>query len=497
MTATSRFGSMLGWDVRLQVKYGFYAVYAVVVTLFALGLRQLGPDLRPTALTLVVFSDPAFLGFYFVAALVLFEKREGVVDALTLSPLRPAEYLAAKALSLTALAVVAALIITVASVGLAFDLGYFLLGVVLTSLLFVLFGFVAVARFDTLNAYFMSSVVYLTPTVFPLLDLFGIVESPLFYLIPTQASLVLLGAAFGVAAPATWELAYAVGYLLVCTGVAFVAARRAFERYIVRGETTGTSGTAVPRGTGVGVGGGSDRGPVATLALSDLKNWLRDPLLAFVAAIPVLYALVGRFLVPWLAEQLPAGVDLVAYYPLLVGLFLLISPIAFGFVTGFLILEERDQRVLEALWTTPLTGRGYLLYRSVSVTLVSFVSMLLVAPLVGLVSVPLTLLVPVALVGSLWGVGSALLLAAYAENTVEGVAVSKFFGFTVLVPTVAIALDPGPWVYLAGVLPPFWPLQAFVLGLDGAATTTVAAHLLVGLVAHAAVVAVFVRRMRP
>jgi hypothetical protein len=59
---------MVPWDVRLQYRYGFYGVYAVLTVLFAATLRSVPSGAaRETALLLVVFSDPSFLGFYFVA----------------------------------------------------------------------------------------------------------------------------------------------------------------------------------------------------------------------------------------------------------------------------------------------------------------------------------------------------------------------------------------------------------------------------------------------
>ena len=236
---------------------------------------------------------------------------------------------------------------------------------------------------------------------------------------------------------------------------------------------------------------------MATLAVSDLKNWLRDPLLAFIAVLPLAYALVGRLLVPAATDLLAPGFDLRPYYPLVLALITFSTPLLYGFVTGFLVLEERDQDVLAALWTSPLTGRGYLLYRGLSVTLLSFVSSVLVVLLVGLVSVPLGLLVPCAAVGSLWGVGSALLLVRFASNTVEGVVVSKFLGFTLLVPMLAVAFVPPPWGFLAGALPLYWPLAAFVLGLGGASVATVVGYLVAGVVASAVYIAAFARGIRP
>ncbi len=483
---------MLRWDVRLQVRYGFYAVYAVIVTAFTLGLTQVPSSFRATALVLVLMGDPAFLGFYFIAALVLFEKREGVVDALTLSPLSGVEYLASKTLSLTLLALLASSIVAVFGYGLDFAPLPFLVGIVLTSALFVLVGFIAVARFDDLNAYFMTPLVYLLPTSLPMLDYLGLVENSLVYLVPTQASLVLIDAAFRPAP--TWELAYGVGYLSLSVAVAAVFARRAFERHIVQGLSSGTSESGAARGSIVGRG--RSYGPVVSLAIADLKNWLRDPMLAFFAAVPLFYAVLGRLAVPYVADLLAPGFELTPYYPLVLGVFLFLAPLTFGFVTGFFILEERDQNVLAALLTTPLTGRGYLLYRSISVTVVTFALMFLTVPLVGLLPVPVTLLVGICAVGSLWTFACALLLSAFASNTVEGVAVSKFFGLTVMVPVVGVLVAPEPWQFFAGVFPAYWPLKAFLVGVDGGSTVAVVGLLAVGVAAHLVVIGAFVRRFR-
>ena len=126
-----RFASMVRWDVRLQRRYGLYAVYAVVTVAYALALQLVPEGFRADALVLVVFSDPVVLGFYFIAALVLFEKGDGVLDALVTSPLSTRVYLASKAISLTLLAVLASLVLAVATVGTGFDPAPLMVGVAL------------------------------------------------------------------------------------------------------------------------------------------------------------------------------------------------------------------------------------------------------------------------------------------------------------------------------------------------------------------------------
>jgi hypothetical protein len=55
--------AMLPWDVRLQVRYGFYTVYAVITAFYALAFQFLPPALVEPALVLVVVTDPGVLGF--------------------------------------------------------------------------------------------------------------------------------------------------------------------------------------------------------------------------------------------------------------------------------------------------------------------------------------------------------------------------------------------------------------------------------------------------
>ena len=477
---------MLPWDLRRQYRYGFYAVYAVLTVLFGASLRSLpaGPA-RETGLVLVVFSDPSFLGFYFIAALVLFEKREGVLDALVTSPLSTRAYLLSKATTLTLLALVATVVIVLLGYGPNLQWLPLLAGVGLTSMLFVFSGFIAVARFDSVNAYFMTAIAYMTVLGAPVVGVLGIYETPLFYLLPAKPSLVLLEAA--IEPTPAWELAYAVGYLLVGTGGAYLAAHRAFERHVVA-DVDHQGGNRPPLGSDVGTG----YGPVASLAVADMKNWARDPLLIYIGLAPVLIGLVGRFLVPFADEAMGDLLDLTPYYPEVLALFVLMGPALVGFAVGFFVLEDRDQGTLTALRLTPLTGRGYLAYRLATTLLLGFLAALVVAPLADLAPIPPRALVGIAAVGSLWGATTALLLAGLADNTVEGIAISKFFGFLVMIPVATVAVVPAPWAHLSGVLPAYWPVLALATAAEDGSGTWVA--LGVGAVYGSGVLAALARR---
>lgn len=105
-------------------------------------------------------------------------------------------------------------------------------------------------------------------------------------------------------------------------------------------------------------------------------------------------------------------------------------------------------------------------------------------------------MVPAAGVGALWAIVCALFLPAFATNTIEGVAVSKFVGFSIIIPVFAIALVPKPLQYVSGVIPLYWPLKALTIGTTGGPVSTSLVLLLPGVVAHAVVIGALVRKMR-
>ena len=451
---------MTPWDARLQYRYGFYLVYTVVTAFYVLGLQLVPADWRADAIALVVVTDPAVLGFYFVGALVLFEKDQGVLDALVTTPLGVAGYLTTKVASLTLLAVAAAGAIAVLGAPGAVDLAMLVLGVTLTSVFFVLVGFLAVARYDSVNHYFLGAVGYGTVLFAPIVGYLDVYETPLFALLPLEHALVLVAAAFR-PTPLP-DVLLAVAYLSLGSGVAFLLARRAFRTHVVRGRRRRSIHTHARSGR--------VSNPVAALVRSDLRNWSRDPMLVFAALGPFLFALVLRFGLPVVDALLGPALAVPQYYPLAAGMLLLFSPFIYGFVVGIFLLEDRESGVLTALRQTPLSADGYLLYRAATVYGLAVLGTVPTLLLFGHVAIPLPLLFAATLVSALAGPVTSLLFASYAANTIEGLALNKLLGVPLLIPLAAIALVPEPLQYATGVLPTYWPVKALVAGLAGEST---------------------------
>lgn len=488
---------MLVWDARLQIRYGFYAVYAVLTVVYIVGLRALSPALRTDAAVLLIVTDPTILGFYFIAAMVLFEKEEGVLDALVTSSLGDRGYLASKVITLSLLAMVASILVAVLGHGAVLRVAVLSIGVALSAALFVLVGFVAVARYDSVNEYFISAVGWGTVLFLPLFGYVGLVETPVFYLLPAQPVLVVVEGGFRPLP--TWQLVYAFGYLLVGNAIAFVWAQRVFRRHIVRGREPGRHlGRDDPPNCSQRPGHAwlTNRSSWFGLLMADLRNWIRDPMLAIAAVGPFVLAVVMRFGTPVVAELAAPMVELTPYYSVITGSMLVFGPSIYGFIVGMFILEDREQGVLAAFRTSPLSGRGYLLYRTTTAYAVGVVATLPAMAAIGLVSVSPAVLVGSVAIGALGGPVIALGFGALASNTIEGIALSKFVNLLVLGPVVVIAVVPEPFQFAAGILPTYWPVKAVVASSAGESGWLL--YLGVGLVVYGLCVAAlgrwFVRR---
>lgn len=230
----NRLLATIRWDIQLQFRNGFYYASVFVALIWIALLTQApGLDLN-LLLPAFILGNLVMNTFYFIAGLVLLEKGEGTLEAQVVTPLRTWEYLASKVITLTLLSLVECLAIVSFSYGLGFRMIPLLLGITLLAVLYCLYGFVVVARYDSINEYLFPSVFYTTILSIPLLDYFGLVKSWLFYLHPIQAPLVLLQAAFQPVP--SWQIVYGLAYAALWSALIYEMTRRAFYRFIVARE---------------------------------------------------------------------------------------------------------------------------------------------------------------------------------------------------------------------------------------------------------------------
>lgn len=223
-----RLRSAIRYEVVLLFRHYFFHVYAIVSLFYIVVLRFIPVDIRVAILPALLFSDPGMLGFFFIAAIVLFEKDARSTQAISVSPLRPREYLLSKAVALAMLSLSASLAVAVATVGLGFSFGSLILSITLCGMVFALVGFCLVARHKTFSTFLLEAMMATLLINLPFLDLLGILESPFFYVLPSHPAIRAV-----VAAMAGKLAILDVSLLVLWVFILLAIGQRQFRRHIV------------------------------------------------------------------------------------------------------------------------------------------------------------------------------------------------------------------------------------------------------------------------
>ncbi len=221
-----------------------------------------------------------------------------------------------------------------------------------------------------------------------------------------------------------------------------------------------------------------------TLTASELRNVRRDSMLRWMAAFPIVMALLLRWLVPLIDSNLE--LDLRPYYLLIMSTYaVLAAPVTMGFIVGILLLDERDNETLRALRVTPLSMRRYLAWKLTLPLGAVVVLTLLSIPLAGLIPFRIDY-TGSAVVGALWAPILALAMVAFAKNKLQGFLLMRITNLLIFVPMAAWFFEAARWEPLFAVLPAYWPLKASWLAARG---ESYGVYLAVGAVYHGAVIA--------
>jgi len=187
-----RLMAALGQDIRFQFRHGFYYAYGVLTVIYIIVLRLLPDALVHPALTIILFSDICALGFFFIGAIILLERGQSLTQSLFVTPLRLHEYLISKILSFLLLSFASALLIMLGAAVGGQDMLWFIYGAVMSTLIYTLCGLVFSARARHVNDYFVKALGIGLLLSLPLFAYLRFFDTPLFYVFPTRATLVLL-----------------------------------------------------------------------------------------------------------------------------------------------------------------------------------------------------------------------------------------------------------------------------------------------------------------
>jgi fluoroquinolone transport system permease protein len=196
----------------------------------------------------------------------------------------------------------------------------------------------------------------------------------------------------------------------------------------------------------------------------DYKLLKGDPMLILSLAVPFILWGLMEFVIPrviyLVLEQW--DLDLSPYYRQAGTFFLMLIPMMMGMVYGFILLDERDGGIITAISVTPTGKAGYLKLRLGIPLLASIIFILLFLFLLDLIGdrswFQLLLLIPVIASQSLI---MLLLLGAFADNKVMGMAISKGFGILLVGPFLDYLLPP-PLNWIGAYSPLFWASRSLL-----------------------------------
>ena len=203
----------------------------------------------------------------------------------------------------------------------------------------------------------------------------------------------------------------------------------------------------------------------------DIASVRRDSLLRWMLFLPLAFGLGFRWVGSLAAEPLrQVGWELSEFHPLLASFVVLMTPMIYGVVVGFLLLDERDDGTLTALRVTPLTASAYLAYRIAIPLLLGILMTPPVLALSGFSGMGIGNQLLAASAAAPLAPAFALFMGAFARNKVQGFALMKAAGVVNWPPMIAWFVT-SRWQLAFGLCPTYWPAKytwALELGMPEA-----------------------------
>lgn len=189
-----------------------------------------------------------------------------------------------------------------------------------------------------------------------------------------------------------------------------------------------------------------------SLIKGDLKLIFRDKTLMSLFLFTPIFIVLLRFGMPSLLAAYP---QIEAYAVAISMFFSIQSSIMFGFITSFLILEEKDENIMIVHRVMPVSSQFFIAYRVLFATALAFLGAFLTIVLSGVAYPGLLNACLVALLFSLIAPIIVLSIASFAKNKVEGMAYFKGVDLLLMLP-IMTPFIASKWVFSLGFIPTFW-----------------------------------------
>ncbi len=198
-----------------------------------------------------------------------------------------------------------------------------------------------------------------------------------------------------------------------------------------------------------------------TLSQNDFRNTFRDPMFRFLLVFPIVSFAIVYWAVPAIeGVYLP----ITPYKPVVLMWASLQSATMFGFIYGFLFLEEKEESVWQAVRLLPISGLRLLFSRLLVGLVVSFIANFTIIHFGGIAALPVYISMLLAAVFSLTTLVIALWLGAMSHNKIEGMAQMKILNVILMLPGITYFL-PYKFLHITAVIPTYWSFKGIEMSM--------------------------------
>lgn len=208
--------------------FGIIAFYVLGIYL----IKDLG-DVEKF-ITLLIYNDPAVIGFVFIGISIMLEKDQQVLPALFVTPLNVHLYLISRIVALSTIISLGALAMLLTAKGASANFPLFLAGTFATGTLFCLMGIFVVSYTTEILHFMLRSIPLLIFMSLPLLNYFGLTDLSFLKLFPVQGGLNLMVNSYR-ELPDWGEVLYGFVSITAWTPLIYWVAYRIFSDKVVRG----------------------------------------------------------------------------------------------------------------------------------------------------------------------------------------------------------------------------------------------------------------------
>lgn len=205
---------------------------------------------------------------------------------------------------------------------------------------------------------------------------------------------------------------------------------------------------------------------ILTLIQSDLRQIFRDPMLAFFLFAPLLLTLFVRLMVPAAIASYPVLATYQHHIMMGAGIQ---TAIMFGFITSFIMLDEKDENVLQVIRVLPISPLYFIVYRLAFATVFSAIGALLVIYGSGIAFPGHLNSLLLAIQYGLTSPFITLIIATFAHNKVEGMAYFKAVDLVLLLPILSFFI-PGAARYVFALVPSYWTYSLYEASISAGPT---------------------------